>query len=44
MHLVIVGGLEKTIAEALKVLKVDREVGICDNTLQYALKMLGCGS
>ena len=40
VHLVIVGGLEM-VAEAAKVLKVDKEVGFCDNTLRNALKDVG---
>jgi hypothetical protein len=40
MYLVIVGGLETEI-EASKVLKVDREVGFCDNTLRNALRDVG---
>lgn len=34
MRLVTVGGLETT----TKVLRGDREVGLCDNTLQFALR------
>ena len=37
MHLVTIGGLERTI-EIAKVLKVERKVGFCDNTLQNALR------
>jgi hypothetical protein len=38
--LVIVGGLETTV-DAAKVLRVDREVKSCDNTLQNALRDVG---
>ena len=40
MCLVIVGGLE-TAVEASKVLTVDMEVGLCDNTLRNALRDVG---
>ena len=40
MRLVIVRGLETTI-EAAKVLRVDMEVGFCDNTLRNALRNIG---
>jgi transposase len=40
VRLVIVGGLE-TAVEAAKVLRVNREVGFCDNTLQNALRDAG---
>jgi hypothetical protein len=40
VRLVIVGGLEMAI-EAAKVLRVDREVGFCDNTLRNALRDVG---
>ena len=40
MHLVTVGGLETAIRVA-KVLREDREVGFCDNTLRSALRDAG---
>jgi hypothetical protein len=40
IELVIVGGLEMAV-EVAKVLRVDREVGFCDNTLRNALRDVG---
>ena len=40
VRLVIVGGLETTV-EATKVLRMDKEVGFCDNTLQNVLTDVG---
>jgi hypothetical protein len=40
VRLVTIGGLE-TAVEAAKVLRVDMEVGFCDNTLRNALRDVG---
>jgi hypothetical protein len=40
VYLVTVGGLETAI-EAAKVLRVDREIGFCDDTLRNALRDVG---
>jgi transposase len=40
VRLVTIGGLKMAV-EAAKVLRVDREVGFCDNTLQHALRDVG---
>jgi hypothetical protein len=40
MRLVTVGGLEMVV-EAAEVLRVDREIGLCDNTLQNTLRDVG---
>jgi transposase len=40
VRLVTVGGLEMVV-EAIKVLRVDRDVGYCDNTLRNALRDVG---